>query len=82
MAEAMDICLRMLKEGNKSRFDGYSIRNSELLVSHITFRDCRVYIFSDNFSRNSCMLNGHSAGSARGFCQRNKVELDVRNHSQ
>ena len=82
MAEAMDICLRMLKEGNKSRFDGYSIRNSELLVSHITFRDCRVYIFSDNFSRNSCMLNGHSACSARGFCQRNKVELDVRNHSQ
>ena len=30
----------------------------------------------------SCMLNGYSAGSARGFCQRNKVELDLRNHSQ
>ena len=28
------------------------------------------------------MLNGHSEGSARGFCQRNKVELDLRNHSQ
>ena len=28
------------------------------------------------------MLNGYSAGSARGFCQRNKVELDLRNHSQ
>ena len=32
--------------------------------------------FSDNFSRNSCILNGHSAGSARGFCQRNEAELD------
>ena len=82
MAEAMDICLRVLKEGNKSRFDSYSVRNSELIVSHITFRYCRVYIFSDNFSRNSCMLNGHSASSARGFSQLNKVKLDLRNHSQ
>ena len=80
--EAMDIRLRVLKEGNKSRFDSYSVRNSELIVSHITFGDCRVYIFSDNFSRNSCMLNRHSAGSARGFCQCNKVELDLHNHSQ
>ena len=85
MAEAMDVCLQVLKEGNKSKFDSYSFRNSELIVSHITFRDCRVYIFSENFSRNlirSCMLNGHSAGPARGFCQRNKVELDLRNHRQ
>ena len=72
----MDICLRVLKESNKSRFDSYSVRNSELIVSHITFRDCEVYIFADNFSRNSCMLNGHSAGSARGFSQSNKAELD------
>ena len=53
--EAMNIkCLRVLKEVNKSRFDGYCVRNSELIVSHITFRDCRVHIFSDNLSRNSC----------------------------
>ena len=71
----------MLEEGNKSKVDSYSVRNSELIVSHITFRDCGVYIFADNFSRNSCMLNGHSAGSARGFSQRNKAELDWRNHS-
>ena len=43
--EAIDICLRVLKESNKSRFDSYSVRNSELIVSHITFRDCRVHIF-------------------------------------
>ena len=53
--EAMDICLRVLKESNKGRFDSYSVRNSVLLISHITFRDCRVHIFSDNLSRNSCI---------------------------
>ena len=58
--EAVDICLRVLKESNKSRFDSYSVRNSVLNISHITFRDCRVLIFSDNLSRNSwirlCLL--------------------------
>ena len=37
-------------------FDNYSIRNSVLIISHITFRDCRVHIFSDNLSRNGCIL--------------------------
>ena len=57
-AEAMDTCLRVLKENNKSRFDSYSVRNSVLIISHITFPDCRVHIFSDNkinLSRNSCI---------------------------
>ena len=53
--EAMDIRLRVLKESNKSRFDSYSVRNSELILSHITFRDCRVHIFSDDLSQNSCI---------------------------
>ena len=38
-------------------FDSYSVRNCQEQVidhSHITFRDCRVHIFSDNLSRNSC----------------------------
>ena len=52
----MDICLRVLKESNKSRFDSNSVRNSVLNISHITFRNCCVHIFSDNFSRNSCIL--------------------------
>ena len=42
---SMDVCLRVLKESNKSRFDSYSVRNSVLIISHITFRDCRVHIF-------------------------------------
>ena len=50
----MDVGLRVLKESNKSRFDSYSVRNSVLIISH---RDCRVHSFSDNVSRNSCMLN-------------------------
>ena len=41
--------LRMLKEINKSMFDSYSVRNRVLIISHITFRDCRVHI--DNLSR-------------------------------
>ena len=53
--EAMDVCLRVLKESNKSRFDSYSVRKSALIISHITFRDCRVHSFSDNLSQNSCI---------------------------
>ena len=56
VGEAVDICLRVLKVGNKSRCDSYSVRNSVLILSHITFRDCRVHIFSENLSRNSCIL--------------------------
>ena len=34
-----------------------SVRKSVLIISHITFRDCRVHIFSDNLSQNSCILS-------------------------
>ena len=50
----MDICLRVLKESKISRFDSNSVKNSVFNISHITFRDCRVHIFFDNLSRNSC----------------------------
>ena len=49
----------MLKESNNRRLDGYSVRNSVLIITHITFRDCRVHISSDNLSRNSCMDNAY-----------------------
>ena len=56
--EVMDVCLPALKESNKSSLDSYSVKNRVLLliVSHIALRDCRVHIFSDNLSRNSCIL--------------------------
>ena len=49
--EAMDIYLRVLKESNKSRFDSYSLRNKSLIISNITFRDCRVHSFRQRFSK-------------------------------
>ena len=49
--EAMDICLRVLKESNKSSFDSYSVRNKSLIISHITFQDCRVHSFRQPFSK-------------------------------
>ena len=40
----MKMCLRVLTERNEVAS----------IISHITFRDCRMHIFSDNLSRNSC----------------------------
>ena len=37
----------------KRSFDSYSTRNGVLIISHITFRDCRVHSFADNLSRSS-----------------------------
>ena len=50
------MCLRVLKESNKRSFDSYSVRNSVLIISHITFRGCGEF-FSDNLSQNSCIPN-------------------------
>ena len=36
------VCLQVLKKSNKSRFDSYSVRNSVMITSHISLRDCRV----------------------------------------
>ena len=32
---AMDVCLRVLKESNKSRFDSYSVKNK--CIDHIPY---------------------------------------------
>ena len=47
--EAMNVCLRVLKKSNKSRFDSYSVRNSVLIISHITFWDCLVHVLPTTF---------------------------------
>ena len=50
--EAMNARLRVLKESNKSRFDGSCVRNSVLIISHVTLRDCRrVHFFRQPFSK-------------------------------
>ena len=47
--EVGDVCLRVLKGSNKKRFDSYSVRNSVLIISQITFRDFRVLILPTTF---------------------------------
>ena len=49
----MDVCLRGLKERNKIRFDSYSVGNTVLITSHITFPGCRVHSFCNNPLRNT-----------------------------
>ena len=43
--KAMKMCLRVLKESNKGSSTATVVRNSVSIISHITFRDCRVHIF-------------------------------------
>ena len=43
--EAIDVCLLMLKGSNNGRFDSYRVKNSVLIISQITVRDCREHIF-------------------------------------
>ena len=48
----MDVCLRVLRQFRQ-------LQRQERCVDHIpliTFLDCRVHIFSDNLSRNSCRI--------------------------
>ena len=54
--KAMEMCLRVLKESNKSRFDSYS--RQEQCIDHIPYYLSglsRALFFSDNLSRNSCI---------------------------
>ena len=53
--KAMEMCFLVLKESDKVGSTATVVRNSVLIISHITFRDCLVHIFSDNLSRNSCI---------------------------
>ena len=52
------------KESNKSRFHSYSVRNSVLIISHITFQDCRVqFFFRQPFSKYLYTKNMTSLGA-------------------
>ena len=45
--EAIDVYLLMLifKGNTNGRFDSYRVKNSVLIISQITVRDCREHIF-------------------------------------
>ena len=46
-------------------------RTSVLIISHITFRDCRVHSFCDNLSRNSCIHTYYIVTSPKGLFRSN-----------
>ena len=47
--EAMDLCLQLLKESNENKC---SVRDSVLILSHITFPDCRTdTLYSESGNR-------------------------------
>ena len=61
------ICLRVLKESNKGRFDCDSVRNSVLIISYITYiRDYRVHVqvFLQPFSKQLYVQSTPSLGPA------------------
>ena len=76
--EAMNlhVCLPMLKESNKSRFDSFGVRDSALIISHIAFRDCCEQIFWYNLSRNS-VYKWHFPGSCFKF---NSISISSRSN--
>ena len=48
-----------------------TVSGTVLIISHITLRDCRVHIFSNNLSRNICRHNsnlGRGGGGRRCSC--------------
>ena len=52
-----DLCSLVLEESNKSKSDSYSVSISVLIISHTTFRDCRMHIFSDLSQNSRIMMN-------------------------
>ena len=52
------------KESNKSSLDSFSVRNSVLIISHITFQDCRVRIFPTIFLEIAVSSVRHDVNSA------------------
>ena len=60
----MDVCLRVLKESNKSRFDSYRVKNK--CIDHNIPNS-----FCDNLSRNSCIHNTQSEKQVffAGICE-------------
>ena len=58
----MKMCLRVLKESNKSRFDSYS--RQEPCTDHIPYYLSGLSgAFSDNLSRNSCIARTRDVSS-------------------
>ena len=59
--KTMKMCLRVLEESNKSRFDSYS-RQEQCIIDHIPYylSGLSRAHFSDNLFRNSCIYTSYS----------------------
>ena len=49
--KAMEVCLQVLKESNKNRFDSFSVRNSVFIILIFSVGVIPCTFFSDNLSR-------------------------------
>ena len=52
-----DVCLLLLKENNKSRFDSFSVRNSVFIIPLLPFGIVACTVFSNKLFQNSCMVS-------------------------
>ena len=67
------MCLRVLKESNKSRFDRYS--RQKQCIDHIPYylSGLSRAHFSDNLSRNSCIKNQRPRPNVERLMSRTKL---------
>ena len=66
--EAIEVCFRVIIKRKATKVNSCSVRDTVLIISHITFRDCSVDIFSDNLSQNSCIFPSTSASNVLVDC--------------
>ena len=65
----LHVCLWMLKESNKSRFDSFGVRGSALIISHILpLGIVRCNVFATTFLKIVC-INGISPALASSLIQ-------------
>ena len=63
----MDVCLRELKQSNKSRFESYSVRKNVLIISHNTFRVAWTF-FPTTFLPEIAVFGEMISGTQLGDC--------------
>ena len=77
-----DICLRMLQESKKSRFDSYSVRNSELVISHIILSGLSPAHFPTTFLEIAVYLTDTQqvlSGDSANVMKRNWIDATIVN---
>ena len=55
--EVTDICLQVLKEATKVGSTATVVKYGVMIISHITFRDCRVHFLASTFLQIAVYMN-------------------------